>query len=335
MMRTSWAILTGLTLGGSYHLAGLLSATAKELPKLEIIRKAIPVVEEKTLPRPDDPDELITRIIVVPPTFLSIDAFVDKSEKTRPTAKQIFEAAGIPFPPGTSAIYNPATSQVIVRQPYDRMVEVESFLASIQGEAGTMAYFRFEIFQLPTALARKILGESKLKQDHSLERDSVLKLTATQQAKLISRVGLSVREGATTEFKEGPEHHFVVNYKRSKKSKHMLPVFESLNAGTKIFVRSIDSIDNSIVPFEFKFEHHFTEPEMRLTEIHIPKTQKIATLQLPELHSIQLSGTEGTVMKNNAVKIIGTYQSTFYDENQTPGQMAIVFLKASLRQIKK
>ena len=342
-MKWAWIILIELLLGDFCNLARLQSATAKELPKLEIIRKIKTVVEKKAPKKPADPDALITRIIVVPPTFLSygFDAFADEGPKTRSTAKQILEAAGIPFPYGTSAIYNPGTSQLIIRQTFDRLTQVELFLEKLRGEEESVIHFRFEIFQLSTPLARKILEESRQTQMHSLLRDSVFKLLATRQAIQVRRINLLARKnysggfnGYSTGFSEGPEYHLIVDYKRDNRSNQLLPVFESRNAGTKILVRPLESKDDSSIPFEFTFEFHFATPEIKTTEIRNPESQKILVLQAPEFHSIKLSGDKNTVMKNNSVRLIGSYQVALDDKNENSGQTGIVFLKASLKKIR-
>lgn len=88
-------------------------------------------------------EELFTNVYVVPPTFLTIEHPSTpgwKPAKTpeerdkqpvRPTAKVKLEEAGISFPEGTSAVYNSATSQLIVRNTQDQMELVEAYIESI------------------------------------------------------------------------------------------------------------------------------------------------------------------------------------------------------------
>lgn len=101
------------------------------------------------LSRPDQ--DLFTNVYVVPPTFLSADLgggggggaaaadpFADPVDAgggagpiKRRNAKEILESAGITFGAGASAIYNPATSQLIVRNTQDQMELVEAYIDSI------------------------------------------------------------------------------------------------------------------------------------------------------------------------------------------------------------
>lgn len=95
--------------------------------------------------------DLFTNVYVVPPTFLSMgsggggggggaaaaDPFAAPVEtggtvlKGRSTAKEILESAGITFGTGASAIYNPGTSQLIVRNTQDQIELVEAYIDSI------------------------------------------------------------------------------------------------------------------------------------------------------------------------------------------------------------
>ena len=95
--------------------------------------------------------DLFTNTYVVPPTFLSMgdggggggggaaaDPFADPGDaggagipNRRKTAKEILESAGITFSTGSSAIYNPANSQLIVRNTQDQMELVEAYIDSI------------------------------------------------------------------------------------------------------------------------------------------------------------------------------------------------------------
>lgn len=83
--------------------------------------------------------DLYTNVYVAPPTFLNMggsslrDPFRDlKPPTARKTAKEILENAGITFGEGSSAIYNPANSQLIVRNTQDQMELVEAYIESIK-----------------------------------------------------------------------------------------------------------------------------------------------------------------------------------------------------------
>ena len=102
--------------------------------------------------------DLYTNVYVVPPTFLSAapggggdagaaaDPFADPGAgggagpPARRNAKDILMEAGVTFAPGTSAIYNPGTSTLIVRNTQDQMELVEAYISSIKDKAEKQIY---------------------------------------------------------------------------------------------------------------------------------------------------------------------------------------------------
>lgn len=80
--------------------------------------------------------DIFTKVYAVPPTFLSMGGSRDASSTDHPatpakTAKQILEQVGITFNEGCSAIYNAATSQLIVRNTESQMELVEAYIDSV------------------------------------------------------------------------------------------------------------------------------------------------------------------------------------------------------------
>ena len=102
-------------------------------------------------------NELFTHLYTVPPTFSSTgqsdpstDSFAapGKSDPLAPrmTAKQILEKAGITFGPGASAVYNPSTSQLIVRNRKDQMDLVEAYIESIRTKVEIQIHLQARVF---------------------------------------------------------------------------------------------------------------------------------------------------------------------------------------------
>ncbi len=69
--------------------------------------------------------DLSTNVYVVPPGFPNTEVV------RRPSALEILETAGIAFPEQGSAIYNPATSHLIVRNAQEQMEVVEAFIDTL------------------------------------------------------------------------------------------------------------------------------------------------------------------------------------------------------------
>lgn len=115
----------------------------------------VPVTESTT--------EMITRVFKVPPDFLSIssggsdsaapaapaDPFAAKTAggdsggaklMTKQTAKDVLAGSGIQFPDGASAVYNPVTSQLVVRNTAPNIDNIETYLESIANRTPKQVY---------------------------------------------------------------------------------------------------------------------------------------------------------------------------------------------------
>jgi general secretion pathway protein D len=111
----------------------------------------VPVTESTT--------EQYTRVYKVPPDFTSIDggasaapaapadpfapaggAAATSTLATRKGAKDILMGQGIPFPDGASAVFNPVTSQLIVKNTAPNLDLVETFVDSLKDKAPKLIY---------------------------------------------------------------------------------------------------------------------------------------------------------------------------------------------------
>jgi len=95
--------------------------------------------------------EVYTNIYVVPPTFLTASPYSPGwkpaeppeeryQRREPPTAKAVLENAGVAFPEGGSALFNPTTSQLVVRTTADQMTLVEAYIGSISSPVEPQIY---------------------------------------------------------------------------------------------------------------------------------------------------------------------------------------------------
>ncbi len=150
-----------------------ISLDLKDVPMEEALRYITELAGMKfkvepyavlVVPLTENAQEMITRVYKVPPDFLSVSspgadssaapaAPADPFAKpgaggggttstlpTRQTAKDILVAAGVPFPEGASAVFNPVTSQLVVRNTAPNIDMVESYVESQQGRTPKQVY---------------------------------------------------------------------------------------------------------------------------------------------------------------------------------------------------
>ena len=120
--------------------------------------------------------ELFTNKYTVPPTFLQsgagagaaaapavADPFAPDAgaagggpATVRPTAKQVLEKAGISFPPGATAIYNPGTSTLIVKNSPDQMELVEAYIDSIRTNVEKQIYITSKFVEISEEVGKEL-----------------------------------------------------------------------------------------------------------------------------------------------------------------------------------
>jgi len=145
-----------------------ISLDLKDVPMSEALRYVTELAQMKfkveahavlVVPLSEDASQQYTRSYRVPPDFLTIgggdagggappaaptDPFAPQAGGggsgliARKNAKQILEAQGITFPEGSSASFNPATSQLVVRNTQPNMDLVEAFVDTIIQNAPKM-----------------------------------------------------------------------------------------------------------------------------------------------------------------------------------------------------
>jgi len=150
---------------GDAPVSANISLDLKDVPMEEALRYITELANMKykvepyavlIVPVTESTTEMITRVYKVPPDFLTVqndsggagaapapaaDPFAKSGAAgdagggtsklpTRKTAKEILIEQGIPFPDGSSAVFNPVTSQLVVRNTTPNMDAVEAYVES-------------------------------------------------------------------------------------------------------------------------------------------------------------------------------------------------------------
>ncbi len=140
--------------------------------KYKVEANAIVVVPLST---PDQ--DLFTNQYTVPPTFISgagaggggggggaVDPFAADAggggaagaAAPRKTAKQVLEDAGITFAGAATAIYNPSTSTLIVKNTPDQMDLVEAYIESIKGGVEKQIYITSKFIEISEEVGKEL-----------------------------------------------------------------------------------------------------------------------------------------------------------------------------------
>ncbi|MCB1077386.1 MAG: hypothetical protein KDM64_06110, partial [Verrucomicrobiae bacterium] len=126
---------------GKHSIAALLCA-------------ALALAATATAPAADyaPPGELFTNVYVVPPNFLHWNSAEkekepDQEKPAHRSAKEVLESLGISFPDGSSAVFNPQTSQLIVRNTQAQMELVEAVVEAKRDEVETFIHLNYRIVE--------------------------------------------------------------------------------------------------------------------------------------------------------------------------------------------
>ena len=149
---------------GDTPVSAQISLDLKDVPMVEALRYITELAGMKykvesfavlVVPLSDTNAEQNTRMYKVPPDFLSMgggsasaapaasaDPFASTGSAStgsaliqRQTALEILSSQGIPFPDGASAVFNPVTSQLIVKNTQPNLDLVETFVSSLINQA--------------------------------------------------------------------------------------------------------------------------------------------------------------------------------------------------------
>ena len=115
---------------------------------------------------PESPD-IYTRVFQVPPSFLDsggggggpaagpVDPFANPGNnvggpaiKPKPTAQEVLETNNITFPPGTSAFFNKANSQLTVSQTATNMALIEQFVDTLIEGQGVQIHIQSKFLEV-------------------------------------------------------------------------------------------------------------------------------------------------------------------------------------------
>lgn len=133
-----------------------LIVALKAITDLAGLRYRVEPFAVVVVPLTDEGSELYTRVFQVRPDFLSLggggtaeapsdDPFAEDSAPasglgTKMTATEILTAAGVTFPDGASAFFNPVTSQLIVRNTANALDIVQTFIEQNQNDVQKQVY---------------------------------------------------------------------------------------------------------------------------------------------------------------------------------------------------
>lgn len=292
-------------------------------PTIEALAKAhgevalpTPSVAPKAAADPTLPPGMIVRRFRLPPDFQSMsgssrdnsgvaaDPFA-ASPKTpaneprltiRATALEILRAQGLEFPPGSSANFTPATSELVVRNTPANMGKIEAYVASLKEQAPKVLGFTIHLIEAPGPFLRQIEHDTSSIADHSAAWAGIEKAIADKTASVLSTQWLPTKGGLRASLITGDERTFLTgsgshnslatsthensdkpetktvqtvhNYLGNNDRWQFSPEFEIENVGTQIEIDPVLSPDGFTLDLTCAVTYHYAPPLLQ----HTPPT---------------------------------------------------------------
>ncbi len=289
----------------------MLWATFIKCDVVSQVAKPSKLSSDQTLkPKPFvDPKAWNTRQFHIPPDFLATGdsrnlTAREKREDfaSRPTAKMILEAQGIPFPEGAIATFTPATAMLFVKNTNENLALVEAYVKTLS-IGPKLSTFTSHVLQGHGPLLRRLTAQAASKSDHRAELDELLAAVKAGTVQHLNTARIETKSGTRATAEQVTQHQAITEVSVNEKgepffTQEMRKVGLLLELEPSVFSDSV-TVELNIAP-EFHtaapFEHreHVIDTQGRklefpLTDYHAAKvvtaiTMPSGTARLLSLH---------------------------------------------------
>ncbi len=170
------------------------------------------------------PEGMILRKFRVPPDFFSMGRSGEPAAPAEPfaaaprggsaeplltvrmTVQDILKAEGISFPPGSSATYNKAKGELLVRNTRENMALVKAYLDSIIWDYPSVLQLRLHVVEAGSALVRRLGRESLAVTDHRAALEALLAEVAAGRGRVVETAMIEAKSGQRCLVKSGASY---------------------------------------------------------------------------------------------------------------------------------
>jgi hypothetical protein len=342
---------------------------AAQAEKLRPTPAVVPgLVQDPSLP----PGMIIRRFKVVP-SFLSAGASRDSSGPAaaaaadpfaagpmsneprmtvRITALDILRAQGIVFPQGSSANFNSATSELIVRNTSENMALVEAFIDTLTSVLPINVSFDVQIVQADGAFLRKLEEEYASRADHGKMWQSVEEAIAQGRASYVQTLWTGTRSGQRVVTRVSREYSYVTEASTGKgqapekpsESKTTPPtpptadarnsegelssVIEMRPVGTSLELDPVIGPDGRTIDVNYALDRDYAAPTLRVPlSSDDPKVMKLDA-PATSFHRARL--TTSITYLPGMIRLIGIWKPEGAPNAEGADVMQAAFMRANL-----
>ncbi|MFO1482139.1 MAG: hypothetical protein U1F71_02135 [Verrucomicrobiaceae bacterium] len=315
------------------------------VPQVSKARPWFPTNEagEPILP---DPKAWNIKIFKVPPDFLSIgggdgntppaDPFAAGSVSqagdkpiARKTAKQILEAQGITFPDGATAVFNPSSSTLLVKNTNENLDLVEAYTEwHCRSRPRTVAFI-LHVLQGPGPLLRRLTAQAANKSNHRTELDELLAAAKAGTVRHLNTTRLETKAGTRATSEQMTEHIAITEVDVDDKG---VPSFalEMRPVGLRLEAEPTVGPDGATVELSLASEFH-TAPPFEHRE-HVIDTQgRRLEFPLTDYHVARV--TTGIIILDGTASLLSLYKPVGTPEFEKEDVLQVIFITCDILSV--
>ncbi|TLD70110.1 hypothetical protein FEM03_12995 [Phragmitibacter flavus] len=330
-------------------------------------------LKPKALPKPGEdpllPPGMMMRTFRVPPDFFSVlrgqnsndhapaDPFAPAAASSEPqmtiraTALEILRAQGFEFPKGSSANFNPATGELIVRNTQENLEELEAHIGSIRIRRPQQLVFTLHLISGDATYLRDITTSGIALANHQKIFETIQAAANTNpaphQLKWLHSTRLQCRSGQRAVLKTGPIHQFVdqvsetkpaptANSKEGDKAvppaqaavadalRDFYAVTDQREAGLEFEIDPVLGPDGETIDINLSLENHFRAPTLLLSEADA------LHLDAPQTHFHTYQNNTSVTLIKGSTRLLGLWLPKGANSAEDPAQAHAAFLQVDL-----
>ena len=283
-----------------------------------------------SLASPPDPKSWHTQSYKVPPDFLSSSGnLLDPPPSAKPngkaprTAQSVLEAAGITFPEGATAVFDPLHARLIVHSTQENLDLVEAYMTGLDDSRwpNTVAYTA-QILQGPGPLLRQITAQAAGKCDHRAELDALLSAVKSGTVQALNTARIETKFGTRATVTQARERISLGAVKVNDKGATEFDQ-DIKQVGLTLSIEPTHRSDSRAIESALYLEFHPAEPQEHREHINDSQGRRLE-LPLTDYQVVHL--TAGPTMPSGTAHLAGLWKPVGKPEFEEKDTLQMLFI---------
>jgi hypothetical protein len=269
------------------------------------------------------------------PASLSGDPFANVNPEPRftirATAMDILKSVGVQFPPGSSANYLEATSELIVRNTPESLDLVSAYVSSLKEDVAKSVILTATVFEAPSKVILALSDQMLRLPDH---REALETLRGAAHTKLLSAAWIESRSGQLATVSAEKEFHYVSRVDvQSGPEKPGDPnrgeefsfETEKVMWGTSLEVTPLIGPDGATIDVSVVLEFDYAPP---LWQGSAPKAADRVVFSGPQLRRFRQELDSNLILRSGTTRMLGYWKP---EGKENAGDvLQVAFIRATL-----